>query len=484
MGQFPVISLTLKGVDGRTYSEAKNALKYILGNEAMRFLFLKQSEYLSSEEKEKYQALTRYENGSFTMSDDDLALGLKTLSELLAKHYGQKTIVLVDEYDVPLDRAIQAGYYEEMVTLVCDLFGNVLKMNPSLHFAVLVGCLNVPKESVFAGLNDLETFSITNVRYDKYFGFTEDEITSLLEYYGLQEHYASIQEWYNGYKFGNTTVYCPWDILNHCNDLRADPHSTPQNYWVNTSGNGLVGRLLDTADEQTKAEMEHLLVGESIIKKISPELTYKELEESTDNIWSALFTTGYLTYREQVGENKYRLAIPNREIRSLFVKQIKNWFASTIQKDIPKVDAFCDAFPAGDAATIERLLNDYLRNTIRLIDAGASIEHKEGFYQEILLVLLRRKENWLSLSNVVSGEGYRDILVEVPEGRIGVVIALKYAEKGALEAVCAQALSQIDEKQCQARLRDDGMKAVVKYGVAFCKKRCKVVRAAADPGME
>jgi hypothetical protein len=484
MGQFPVISITLKGVDGRTYSEAKNALKYILGNEALRLLFLKQSENLSSEEKEKYQALIRYENGSFTMSDDVLVLSLKMLSELLTKHYGQKTIMLIDEYDAPLDRAFQAGYYEEMVTLVCDLFGNVLKMNQNLQFAVLVGCLNVPKESVFAGLNDLETFSITNVRYDKYFGFTEDEVKLLLEYYGLQEHYASIQEWYNGYKFGNTTVYCPWDILNYCNDLRADPHSTPQNYWVNTSGNALVRRFLEKANEQMKEEMERLLAGESIIKEISQELTYEALEEGTDNIWSALFVTGYLTYREQVDENKYRLAIPNREIRSLFVKQIKIWFASMIQKNIPKLDAFCDAFPAGDAATIERLLNDYLRDTISLIDAVASVEYKESFYREMLLVLLRRKENWLSLSNVVSGEGYRDILVEVPEGRIGVVIALKYAETDALEAGCAKALSQIDEKQCHARLLDDGMKAAVKYGIAFYQKRCKVVRAAADPEMK
>jgi hypothetical protein len=476
MGQYPVISISLKGVDALNYQAAREALKHIIGNEALRFQFLEQSKKLSHIEKAKYRALINMENGRHTMPDDVLIVSLQTMSELLAKHFEKKTIVLIDEYDVPLDKAFQVGYYDEMVSLIRNLFGNVLKTNDYLQFAVLTGCLRVSKESIFTGLNNLKTLSITNVRYDEYFGFTDDEVKELLEYYGHQEHYDEIKAWYNGYKFGNTAVYCPWDVINHCDNLCADSDAIPENYWANTSGNGLVRRLLDQATSQTKKDIEQLIAGESVVKEINLELTYSELDESIDNIWSVLFATGYLTYSERVDGNRFRLEIPNREIHNLFVKQIQKWFGDVIQKDTPKLDAFCDAFPAGDAATIESLLNDYLWNTISVRDTAVAKERKENFYHGILLGLLRHKEKWLVLSNAESGEGYSDILIEVPESKIGVVIELKYAEADKLEDGCAEALSQIDEKQYDAHLLLDGMQTVVKYGIACFRKHCKVVR--------
>jgi hypothetical protein len=477
MGQCPVISISLKGIGGSSFEAAGNSLKYVIGTEARRFLFLTESEQLTDIEKKSYIALTTAnDDGNFSMSNTALENSLLELSGLLAKHYGRKVILLIDEYDVPLDKAFQAGYYDEMVALIRNLFGNALKTNSNLQFAVLTGCLRVSKESIFTGLNNLKTLSITNARYDEYFGFTDDEVKELLEYYDLQEHYDEIKEWYNGYKFGNTSVYCPWDVINHCDNLRADSDAIPENYWANTSGNGLVRRLIDQATSQTKKEIEQLIAGEAVVKEINLELTYSELDESIDNIWSVLFATGYLTYRERVDENRFKLAIPNREIHNLFVKQIQKWFSDAIQNDTPKLDALCDAFPAGDVETIERLLNDYLWNMISVRDTAVAKERKENFYHGILLGLLRHKEKWLVLSNAESGEGYSDILIEVPESKIGVVIELKYAEADKLEDGCAEALSQIDEKQYDAHLQSDGMQTIVKYGIACFRKHCKVVR--------
>jgi hypothetical protein len=476
MGQFPVISISLKDIDGLKYQDACDALKSVIGNEALRFQLLKEDPDLSQEEKQRYQALINVENGLFTMPEAALKTSLKTLCELLSKHYNHKVILLIDEYDVPLDKAFQAGYYDEMVSLIRNLFSNVLKTNPHLQFAVLTGCLRVSKESIFTGLNNLKTLSITNVRYDEYFGFTDDEVKELLEYYGLQEHYDEIKAWYNGYQFGNAAVYCPWDVINHCDNLCADPTTQPEDYWSNTSSNSLVRLFIDKADKKTRDEIERLIAGETIVKEIRQELTYSELDSTINNLWSVLFTTGYLTQHGREDGKKYRLAIPNREIRELFVEQIREWFYAAAQRDTPKLDAFCDAFPAGDAETVERLLNDYLWNTISVRDTAVPKERKENFYHGILLGLLGHRENWLVLSNAESGEGYSDILVEVPESRIGVVIELKYAEADELEGGCAAALRQIDEKQYNARLLSDGMQTIVKYGIACYRKHCRVVR--------
>jgi hypothetical protein len=476
MGQYPVISISLKGVDALNYQAAREALKHIIGNEALRFQFLEQSEKLSTMEKEKYRALTNMDNGRYTMPDDVLILGLQTLSELLAKHFEKKTIVLIDEYDVPLDKAFQGGYYDEMVSLIRNLFGNVLKTNDYLQFAVLTGCLRVSKESIFTGLNNLNVMSITDEYYTDAFGFTEQEVQRLLEYYGCESALDTMRQWYDGYHFGNSEIYCPWDVIKYCQALLKDKQSFPQNYWANTSGNGLVRRLIDKATSQTKKEIEQLIAGDSVVKEINLELTYSELDDSIDNVWSVLFATGYLTYKERVEENKFRLIIPNQEIRNLFVKQIQKWFGDVVKNDTPKLDAFCEAFPAGDAEAVERLLNDYLWNTISIRDTAVAKERKENFYHGILLGLLRHKENWLVMSNAESGEGYSDILIEVPECRTGVVIELKYAEADKLEDGCAEALDQIDEKQYNAHLQLDGMQTIVKYGIACFRKHCKVVR--------
>ena len=479
MGQFPVISISLKGVEGQTFQEALAAMKYIIGQEALRFGFLLESDRLSDKDKDIYQQLTEIGKGTgslFAMTNDVLGTSLKTLSDLLCRHYGKNVILLIDEYDVPLDKAYQYGYYDQMVSLLRVMFGNALKTNPSLYFAVLTGCLRISKESIFTGLNNLKTLTITNAQFDEYFGFTDKEVKEMLAYYDLEEHYETMKEWYDGYRFGKTDVYCPWDVINFCDDLRADEDAYPQNYWSNTSGNAIVRRLIDKADSVTKNEVESLIAGDEVIKEIHQELTYSELDQSIENLWSVLFTTGYLTQRGRVDGRKYRLAIPNREIRELFITQIREWFRQSSRKDTGTLEAFCQAFPQKDAVKIEKLLNEYLWNTISIRDTSGR-EKKENFYHGMILGLLRYKENWLVKSNAESGEGYSDILIEVPESRTGIVVEIKYAEDAAFDSSCDKAIQQIEKKHYEAALLGDGMENVVKYGIACYKKRCKVLLA-------
>lgn len=477
MGQFPVISVSLKGVEGQNFQEALAAMKWIIGQEALRFRFLFDSSRLSAEDKEIYRQLIEVgkgESGLFIMSNDTLGASLKILSDLLCRHYGKGVILLIDEYDVPLDKAFQYGYYDQMVSLLRIVFGNVLKTNSSLYFAVLTGCLRISKESIFTGLNNLKTLTITNAQFDEYFGFTDKEVREMLSYYELEEHYETMKEWYDGYRFGKTDVYCPWDAINFCDDLRADDEAYPQNYWSNTSGNAIVHRLLNKADSVTKNEIENLIAGNEIIKEIHQELTYSELDQSVENLWSVLFTTGYLTQRGRVDGRKYRLAIPNREIRELFITQIREWFRQTSRNDTGTLETFCQAFPQKNAAKIEELLNEYLWHTISIRDISGR-EKKENFYHGILLGLLRYKENWLIKSNAESGEGYSDILIEIPESRTGIIIEIKYAEGAAFDLSCHKAVEQIREKHYDAILLEDGMENIIKYGIAFYKKRCKVL---------
>jgi hypothetical protein len=477
MGKFPVISFTLKDVAGLNFDEACAGMRAVISREAGRLSFLEDSDRLSDKEKVKYQKLVEYVNGeSCTMSKDVMELSINTLCELLYKHYGKKVIVLIDEYDVPLAKAFQAGYYDEMVSLIRNIFSNALKTNQYLNFAILTGCLRISKESIFTGLNNLKTLTVTDIRFNEYFGFTDDEVKALLEYYGLESHYDEVRSWYDGYQFGNASVYCPWDVINHVDKLRADPKAWPENYWANTSGNDMVRRFVDKADKQTRDEIELLIAGESVVKEIRQELTYRELDTTIDNIWSVLFSTGYLTQHGSEDGRRYRLAIPNREITELFVSQIREWFKDTIKNDTTKLDAFCESFPAGDAETAENLLNEYLWNTISVRDVAVKKERKENFYHGILLGLLAYKRNWLVLSNVESGDGYCDILVEVPESRTGVVIEVKYAEDDKLEEACAEALNQISDKKYDAHLKLDGMKTIVKFGIACFRKHCRVVK--------
>ncbi len=478
MGQFPVLSVSLKDVSGMSFAAALASMRYTIGMEAMRFPFLAESDKLTEMQRNMYRALVNVDSGGhFTMSGEVLVKSLQTLSFLLSRHYDRKVILLIDEYDVPLDKAFQAGYYNEMVSLVRNVFSSVLKSNESLHFAVLTGCLRIAKESIFTGLNNFNVLSITDRYFEDAFGFTDEETRQMLSYYGLDDCYDTVKAWYDGYRFGGTSVYCPWDVIKYCYALLADREARPENYWANTSGNSIVRRFIDKSTKQTKEELERLLAGETVVKTIRQELTYNELDTTIDNLWSILFTTGYLTWQGRTEDGSYKLVIPNLEIRDLFVTQIMEWFHEASQQDTSRIDSFCEAFPAADRETVEKGFNDYLWQMISIRDTFSKKERKENFYHGILLGILRYKENWIIKSNEESGEGYSDILLEIPESRTGVVIEVKYAERDMLDKMCAEALEQIEQKQYDARLIDDGMEGIVKFGIACYKKHCRVAVA-------
>lgn len=472
MGKFPVISITLKGVSGLSCESAKSQLRMVIGAEAERFGFLSESSRLTKNDKEKYRSLTALENGSYKMTEVVLENSIRTLSQLLSKHYASKVILLVDEYDVPLDKAFQGGYYDGMISLLRNLFSNALQTNEYLYFAVLTGCLHISKESIFTGLNNLKMHTVTDNRYSEYFGFTDSDVKEMLEFYGLEKYEDAVREWYDGYHFGNTAVYCPWDVINYCDALLEEAEAEPENYWANTSGNNIVRRFIGKADRQARSEIEYLIEGESIEKPINQELTYSELDHSIDNLWSVLFSTGYLTQRGRKSRNQYELAIPNREIRELFINQVQDWFREETRADAAKLEQFCTAFPNGDVSKAGEMLNGYLWKSISVCDTAVRTEMKENCYHGMLLGLLQYENNWEIRSNAESGEGYSDILIRTQD-RTGIVIEIKYADDGNLEKGCADALRQIQEKKYDAALRRDGMERIVKYGIAFFKKNCR-----------
>ena len=479
MGQFPVIFISLKGVDGLNYKAANAALCNIIGREALRFQFLQKSSHLSEEEKDSYRRLIKIGSDSqafFDMTDSILTDSLQILTQLLEKHYGQKVILLIDEYDVPLDKAFQQGYYNEMVSLLRNMLGNVLKTNDALYFAVLAGCLRISKESIFTGLNNLKVHTISDVRYDEYFGFTDADVEKMLKFYDMSSYMDIIKEWYDGYIFGNVNVYCPWDVINYCDELLANPQTRPKNYWANTSGNAMVRRFIGKADKNTKNEIEKLLKGETILKAVKEELTYPELDDSIDNLWSVLYATGYLTQRhsELEDEELVNLAIPNKEIDKLFTDLVRDWFQETTLADTSRINRFCSAFPRGDAVLIQDMLNDYLWNSISVRDTAVRKNMKENFYHGMLLGMLNSQENWMTQSNAEMGEGYSDISVCTPE-RTGIIIELKYAHDGNLQAACKAALKQIEERKYDVGLQRQGMKRIMKYGIAFYERECMVV---------
>ncbi len=476
MGKFPVISITLKGASGRTFEEAMGMLRNIIGNEAMRFQFLLQSKQLTEIEHKRYEALINIDKtGSYTMSDELLKDSLLILSQLLQKHYNQSVVILIDEYDVPLDKAYQSGYYDAMVELIRVLFGNAFKTNGSLHLAVLTGCLRISKESIFTGLNNFKVYTVKDVRYKEYFGFTDQEVKQMLEYYGFTDQYNAVKEWYDGYLFGNLGIYCPWDVINYCGDLRDASVEKPQNYWVNTSSNNIIRKFIDRADNTTKDEIEQLIHGKSIKKKIRQELTYRDLDSKIDNLWSILFTTGYLT---QCGIQKgdfTELVIPNKEIQWIFEEQIQEWFEAEVGKDINMLKEFGRAFEENNIEGIEKGLTSYLRKTISIRDTNAKKEMKENFYHGILLGLFAGMNNWRVKSNAEAGEDYSDISIEIDDKEIGIIIEVKYAEKAAFDSACKEALEQIQNRNYEELLIDDGMMVIRKYGIACYKKRCKVI---------
>ena len=468
MGKYPVIFLSLKGVDGLTFSKSKEMLSEIIKEEADRHYYLKNSEKLTQEDRISFQSI-------LTGTDENIENSLKTLSRFLYKHYDRKTIIIIDEYDVPLDKAFQNGYYKEMVALIKGIFGQALKTNDFLQFAILTGCLRISKESIFTGLNNFEVLSILNVQYDECFGFTDEEVRKILKDYGLSAHYADMKEWYDGYRFGNTDIYCPWDVIRYSKSLCMDEEAKPEDFWSNSSGNAIVRRFIDKADASTKNEIERLIAGEYIEKEISQELTYEELDDKIENLWSVLFTTGYLTQQGRTDDDRYRLAIPNKEIRNLFIKKVREWFRDASKNDGKALEEFCNAFIQKNSQKIEQLFGDYLWNTISIRDTAVAKEKKENFYHGILLGLLGYKSNWIIKSNAESGTGYSDILIEAPDNRTGIVIELKYAENGNMYKACLDAIKQIEEKDYVGRLKQDGMRNFISYGIACYKKDCKVM---------
>lgn len=474
MGQFPVISVSLKSVDGLSFEAASAALRNIVGKEASRFQYLRESARLSENERERYEALIRVDQGVFAMNDELLVDSLLTLSQLLSKHYDRKIILLIDEYDVPLDKAFQAGYYDRMVSLIRNMLGNVLKTNDALFFAVLTGCLRISKESIFTGLNNLKVHTVSDSRYDEYFGFTDADVSDLLDFYDLSSYKDIMKDWYDGYLFGKINVYCPWDVINYCDTLLSDEDAEPENYWANTSGNDIVRRLLKKADQTTKNEVEQLLNNKYIVKSVRQELTYRDIDSSVDNIWSVLYSTGYLTQCGRLPGKQLKLIIPNREVHELFTDLVKEWFQEKTLSDSAKIHRFCRAFPAGEVDMIQNMLHDYLWDSISIRDTAVRVDRKENFYHGMILGLLRSQENWLIQSNAETGEGYSDISIYTPE-HIGIVIELKYAHDGNLEKVCAKALQQIREKKYAVGLRRRGMERIITYGIAFYEKECMVV---------
>lgn len=479
MGKFPVISVSLKSVDGAEYATARANLCATIGNEAMRFYdLLSDSGKLSDREKETYRQLTTIDatgQSIYAMSDGVLMGGLKTLSMLLEKHYGKKAIILIDEYDVPLAKANEQGYYDQMIVLIRSMFEQALKTNESLHFAVLTGCLRVSKESIFTGLNNLKVFSIADKDCGAYFGFTDDEVKGMLDYYELSDKYRIIKEWYNGYCFGNTDVYCPWDVISYVDKLLVDGTLMPQDYWINTSSNDVIRKLLEKASNETRNEIECLIAGEAVIKEVKEELTYRELYDTIENVWGVLFATGYLTQRGEAEGKMRRLVIPNREILDIFVTQVRSWMQDKARENEARLHSFCAAFKNADAETVQATFEEYLNETVSIRDTAVRNELKENFYHGFLLGLLRFEKEWLVISNRESGKGYADIVIEIFREKLGIVIEMKYAENGNLDTACKEAMQQIEDREYVKQPYLDGMKRVIKCSIACHVKDCKVV---------
>nr|WP_302592276.1 AAA family ATPase [uncultured Marvinbryantia sp.] len=473
MGKFPVISVSLKGLNAISYEKALEMAVPVLQGEIRRFQYLLESERLTQRDKEAYDRLLDAE-----VSEGALCNSLKVLSELLFKHHGEKTVILIDEYDVPLAKAFEQGYYEQMVLFIRNLFEQTLKTNESLQLAVLTGCMRISKESIFTGLNNLRVLTIADVEFEEHFGFTDSEVRELLEYYGLSGNYNAVKEWYDGYRFGSVDVYCPWDVICHCGKLRADSEAQPQNYWSNTSSNDAVRRFIKQADTAAvKQEIERLVAGETIRKEIRQELTYQDMYSTVDNIWSVLFTTGYLTQRGKPDKKTFCLAIPNMEIREIYTEQIMALFKEDMRSNREDTEAFCRALQEGNAAEVEKRFTDFLRRTISIRDTFVKKRLKENFYHGILLGILSCYNAWIVSSNEEAGDGYSDILLMMEDEETGVVIEVKYAENGNLDECCRKALEQIETNRYEETLRDEGSTRILKYGIACYKKRCRVMRA-------
>ena len=472
-GKFPVVFVSLKGINGATYEEARRFLIKTINEEARRLSVLSDSTELDETDHELLTQLKKKE-----MTNDSLVYSIRELTELLEKHYGSKVIVLIDEYDVPLAKANENGYYDEMVLLIRNLFENALKTNSSLKFAVLTGCLRIAKESIFTGLNNFKVYSITDKSFDETFGFTDAEVKELLRYYGQEKYYETVKEWYDGYRFGNVDVYCPWDVINFCSDHLADPGLEPKNYWANTSGNSVISHFIDSVGKPqklTRMELEQLVNGGIVQKEINSELTYKELYSSIDNLWSTLFMTGYLTQRGEPSGNRYNLVIPNREIRNIITNHILKMFKENVKDDGKTVSDLCDALLNQNPEKVELIFTEYMKKTISIRDTFAQKPTKENFYHGLLLGILGFKENWSVMSNRESGDGFGDILIRIEDEDVGIVIEVKYADDGNLQGECEKALQQIIDIRYTEALEQEGIHTIIKYGIACYRKKCKVL---------
>ena len=470
--KYPVVFLSLKGAAGSTYENAYSMIKQLIAEEYQRHSYLADSTVLDLVEKGQFNRIR-----SMSLNEGDLENSLRTLTRLLYKHHNQKVILLIDEYDVPLDKAFLNGYYDDMINFIRIFLGGALKTNDNTEFAIVTGCLRISKESIFTGINNLKVFSITDARFSDYFGFTNEEVKGMLSYYGIIDKYQTTKAWYDGYLFGKTEIYCPWDVLNHCDTVVHTDDAEPKAYWINSSGNDIIRKFIEMANSTTKSEIESLIAGDTVVKEIYQELTYSELYTSIENIWSTLFMTGYLTQRRRLGNDTYELAIPNLEIRKIFQRQIYEWFKDFSRKDSSTLNLLCQAFADGNAEEAQKQFTAFLRKTISIRDTYVKAAKKENFYHGILLGLLSYRDDWIVKSNVESGDGYSDIVIKIPDDEIGMIIEVKYGEDADMDKGCADALAQIERMNYSAILEDDEVQTIYKYGVACYKKRCKIVKA-------
>lgn len=470
--KYPVVFISLKGATGSTYEKANSMIKQLVAEEYQRHSYLADSDILDSIEKDQFNRIR-----SISLNEGDLENSLRTLTRLLCKHHNQKVILLIDEYDVPLDKSFLNGYYDDMVSFIRIFLGEALKTNDNTEFAIVTECLRISKESIFTGVNNFKVFSINDTRFSDYFGFTNDEVREMLSYYGIIDKYETTKAWYDGYLFGKTEIYCPWDVLNHCDTVVNTDDIEPQAYWINSSGNDIIRKFIEMANSTTKSELELLIAGNTVVKTIKQELTYADLYSSIENMWSILYMTGYLTKRSIPERKQFELAIPNLEIREIFEEQIYEWFKDFSRKDSSTLNAFCQTFADGNAEEAQKQFTAFLRKTISIRDTYVKAAKKENFYHGILLGLLSYRDDWIVKSNVESGDGYSDIVIKIPDDEIGMIIEVKYGEDADMEKGCADALAQIERMNYSEILEDDEVQTIYKYGIACYKKRCKIVKA-------
>ncbi len=465
MGKYPVINMTLKAGKRPTFESACTQIGWQIAMEYERHSYV--LDRLPDDDREKYERIMG-ERASL----DEYCASLQFLSKCLEIYYGKKTIILIDEYDVPLENAYLRGFYQQMVDFVRSFFETALKTNSSLEFAVVTGCLRISKESIFTGLNNLETISILDNRYDEYFGFTDSEVEALCGYYGLGAQYDTVKNWYNGYIFGESNVYNPWSVIRYVKDVSTGNSPFPKSYWANTSSNSIVRKLIERADDSVKGEIEHLIDGGVIEKPVHEDITYDEIYRTMDNMWNFMFFTGYFRkVEERMDDNDIRwltMRLPNREVRYIFREKVMSWFQERIQeKDLT---GLYTAFVNKDTAALEEELGQIMLETI------SSMDENESYYHGLVAGLLSPMKGYRTKSNREAGKGRSDLFVKpVSRRKEAFVVEFKVARKPRdLEKMADEAIRQIEDRQYAAEILDDGYETVGKYGIAFCGKDCLV----------